>query len=60
MSYELDKLKNEIQQLQWQKANNYEVDNLKHQINQLKSEITFLTNQIHYLSESVQGLKDRE
>ena len=42
------------------KANDYEVNDLKHKISQLSSEITFLTNQLHYLSEAIQGLKDRE
>lgn len=59
MSYEFDNLKNEIQTLKWQKAENYKLESLETTVRHLKELITTLQNEKSYLQERIQTLEDR-
>jgi len=53
---EIGRVHSELQSLEQKvnnKANDYEVLELKHQIQQIKSEITFLCNEVHRVWEVV-------
>ena len=59
MSYETDRLQQEINHLKWQKAENYKLEGLETTIKHLKELITTLQNEESYLRERIQTLEDR-
>mgnify|MGYP001382623612 CR=1 FL=1 len=59
MSYETDRLHQEINQLKWQKAENYKLEALVIIVIDLKEKIIKLENEKSYLQERIQTLEDR-
>jgi predicted nucleic acid-binding Zn-ribbon protein len=59
MSYETDRLQQEINSIKWQKAENYKLERLETTVRYLKELITTLQNEKSYLQERIQTLEDR-
>jgi uncharacterized coiled-coil DUF342 family protein len=59
MSYELDRLQQEINQLKWQKADSWKLDSLETTVRHLKEQIVTLQNEKSYLQERIQILEEK-
>lgn len=57
MSYETDKLSREVDNLKWQKAENYKLEELNNKVRHLQEQLTQVINKLSYLEERILKLE---
>lgn len=60
MSYELDKIKDEINQLKWQKVDEWKLTQTLLELHRLVDKVTEIINDLSYLKEKVYNLEQKE